>query len=412
MRKLEFVALGVAVAALAGIASIATCPQQAHAAATCNYPLFSTTAAVDANVVILFDTSGSMNEAICSDDYDPNITYTGGLTSTQTYTVSSNGTYSPKSFKSSLPKTPTASLVSSDGGHDGEYTGNYLNWVFYVASSAQRAAIPQFTRIQMAKSAVNSMLAVASPSLRFGLFKFNGDNGATKVSDLGTSISTIQNKINGLEGDSWTPLAESLYSIMNYLKTTGSSAPIQYPCQRSFVVIVTDGYPTKDLNVPASITGGEPAGTCAALGAVGYPASNDCSGFLDNVAAYLRNNDLRTDLVGQQYASTYTIGMNINAPILQATATAGDGESFVANNAAELTTSLNRVFSDIINRISAGSAVAVVSTEGQTEDLLYRGKFDPQSWKGMLEAYLLPYTTGDLPKWEAGALLAARAPST
>jgi type IV pilus assembly protein PilY1 len=411
MRKNHVILLGV-LAAFVGISVLAAVTLNANAG-TCNYPLFVQAGSVDANVVILFDTSGSMNEAICHDAYNPNITYSGGLTSTNTYTVNSSGTYSARSFRSGLPRNPTAYLVASDGGHAGEYTGNYLNWVFYHASSTQRAEIPQQTRIQMAKGAVNAILGSASPSIRFGLFKFNNDNGAVKVSDLGTSIGTIQTKVNALEGDSWTPLAESLVSIMSYLKTPGGAgAPIQYACQKSFVVIVTDGYPTKDISVSTTYTGGEPAGTCADLGAIGYPSSNDCSGFLDNVAGYLRNTDLRTDLEGQQYACTYTVGMNINAPILAATATAGDGEYFVANNASQLSESLTRVFRDIVNRISAGSAVAVVSTEGQTADYLYRGKFDPSKWTGALEAFQLPYETGDAPVWEAGERLASRDPAT
>jgi len=70
------------------------------------------------------------------------------------------------------------------------------------------------------------------------------------------------------------------------------------------------------------------------------------------------------------------------------------------------------VMLDIINRISAGSAVAVVSTERGDGDRLYRGKFMPGSWHGYLECFELPYEQGDTPQWEAGYLLMQRSAST
>lgn len=411
MRKYNLLGLGIVVVGLAVVIA-ASCSVTPAGAVTCEYPLFIQQGSVDANVMFLFDSSGSMNEIICHDSYNPKTNYSGGLSGTTTYTVADDGTYSARSFKSGLPRNPTAKLVDSDGGYDGEYSGNYLNWIFYHATATERAAIPQYTRIQMAKTAVNAIISGAAANIRFGMYKFNGDNGGTKVADMGTARAAITTALSGISGDSWTPLAETLVSIMYYLDNTGVNAPIQYECQKTFVVIVTDGYPTKDLNIPDAIKNGEPAGTCADLGAVGYPASNDCSGYLDNVAGWLRNHDLRTDLEGEQYACTYTVGMNIDAPILAATADAGDGEYFSANNAAELSASLDKVLRDIVNRISAGSAVAVVSTEGETDDLLYRGKFQPSDWAGFLEAFELPYEAGEAPVWEAGELLSNRTPSS
>jgi type IV pilus assembly protein PilY1 len=77
-----------------------------------------------------------------------------------------------------------------------------------------------------------------------------------------------------------------------------------------------------------------------------------------------------------------------------------------------LSNALQNVLRDIVNRISSGAAVAVVSTEGQADDYLYRGKFLPGTWQGFLEAFVLPYETGELPAWESGDLLSQRSPST
>ncbi len=50
--------------------------------------------------------------------------------------------------------------------------GNYLNWIFFTATAAQRAAVPQMTRIQVAKQVVNSVIA-SNPNCEFGVEVFN-----------------------------------------------------------------------------------------------------------------------------------------------------------------------------------------------------------------------------------------------
>ena len=89
--------------------------------------------------------------------------------------------------------------------------------------------------------------------------------------------------INALEGESWTPLGETLFQLYTYFMsrtarepadgrqrqrpsratstartrraTTGSYTttaspipedPVQFDCQKNFVIIITDGEPTKD----------------------------------------------------------------------------------------------------------------------------------------------------------------------
>lgn len=409
MRNQHSIMIVPCVAALVGVFVGAMSLQPARAA-VCEYPLFIQQGAVDANVVFLFDSSGSMNEAITHDAYDPNRRYTGSLNPDRDYSVGTDGTYSRRSFVSGAPTTPTAYLVDSDQGEDGVYSGNYLNWVFQYATSTQRSAIPRFTRVQMAKAAVNDIVTNMTTNVRYAVYRFNGDDGALQVAPLGTAAATIITRVNAIRATGWTPLGESLADIAEYFQNDSNA--IQYDCQRNFVVVVTDGYPTQDVDVPSKYRDpSEPEGTCSSIGAPN-PDSDDCSEYLDDVAKWMRLNDMRSDMVGTQYANTYTVGMNIDAPILDWTAEDGDGAYFVANNAAQLSNSLQNVLRDILNRISSGAAVAVVSTEGQADDFLYRGKFLPTTWKGFLEAYVLPYETGEMPLWEAGDLLTSRAPST
>jgi type IV pilus assembly protein PilY1 len=406
-RYLRHLGWGTAVAAALLVSS-------GVARGTCDMPLAISHGGGEANVLFLLDNSYSMNEALCSDAYDAAVAYTGNFTATQTYTVSSDGAYTPSNFNRRWPATPSAMLVTSDQGESGQYSGNYLNWVYFHATTAQRAAIPTVTRIQAAKQALNAVMAGAS-GCRFGVIDFNYDAGGTIVAPIGTDVATIQAQVNAIRADAYTPLAETMVTALNYFQTTDANAPIQASCQKTFVVIVSDGLPTHDLDVPSYLQDydgdGQDPGTCASLGAP-YPNSMDCSGYLDDVATYLYRNDMRPDLEGIQNVATFVIGFNINAPILQATADKGGGEFFSVENPAGLAAALSEAFSAIETRVSAGAAVSVVSAEDRTNNRLFRARYESATWRGFVEAYALPYHGGNMPLWEAGALLAARNPDT
>ncbi len=115
--------------------------------------------------------------------------------------------------------------------------------------------------------------------VRWGLMFFNiGNNyedGENKdggylrndVGDLNTSIVT---NIENHTPDTWTPSSETFYEAVRVFQA-GKSAynggvnysskdPIQYYCQKNFVIFVSDGNPTKDKNIPAGYWGSQLAG--------------------------------------------------------------------------------------------------------------------------------------------------------
>jgi type IV pilus assembly protein PilY1 len=401
-------AIAVALAAAAGLTA------HRDARAVCETPLVARQVVASANVLILFDSSGSMNEAVYHDAYDPGITYTGDFDPTRTYDVASDGNRTPRNFNSGWPNTPSAYLVNSDAGEDGSYSGNYLNWVYFHATATQRGAIPRLTRVQVAKQAVNTVVTTGT-NVRYGVIAFDGDDGGTIVSPIGTDVATIQAQVNAIRASSYTPLAETMVDALDYFASTGASAPITDACQKSFVVIISDGHPTRDLDVPAYLRdvdgdGREP-GNCASVGSP-YPNSYDCSEYLDDVAMYMQENDLRPDLDGEQNVTTFVIGFNIDAPILAATATRGGGSYASADNAAQLAAALADALGAIETRVSASSSVSVVSAEDRTSNRLFRARFETVTWRGFVEAFALPYASGDAPLWEAGALLGARDPDS
>ncbi len=403
--------------AAAALAALAMAAPAGAAELGCEIPLFVQEGSVDANVMILFDNSGSMNEAMFHPDFDPFTSYSGPFDENRTFYISSSGNYKPRTVPgrpgAANQNSPTAYLVSSYW-QEGRYRGNYLNWIFYHATDEQRATIPTYCRIDIAHAVVADLINRSS-RIRFGLTKFNYDNFGHVVAPCGTSKSDLIYTVNHIQGDSWTPLGETMETILNYFERSNSNAPIIAKCQKNFCIVITDGFPTMDRNVSHYLwdtdgDGNDP-GSCTSIGSPD-PDNNDCSDFLDDVVYYMHNNDLRPDLenddeVGQN-VTTYAIGFGVDATILHDTAVNGGGLYFMAEGAADLWTSLELVMLDIISRISTGAAVAVVSTERGTDETLYRGKFMPGSWNGFLEAFDLPYDNGDPSIWEAGHLLAVR----
>lgn len=391
----------------------------ANAQRLCEYPIFVKQAATTPNVIILFDNSSSMNEVIYLDGYDPNSNYSGDFSGSRTYSVRSNGDYTPRDFSRRWSSSPSAYLVASDGGKDGDYSGNYLNWLYFHATAAERAlSVGHLTRIQAAKIAVNFVLTKV-PGVRFGIWDFNDDKGGKEVSPLSIDIAALAGDVNAIVGDAYTPLAESLEDIYDALTTDPSM--IQAYCQKTFIVIITDGYPTKDISVNARFLDydgdGNDPGDCASVGAP-YSNSLQCSDYLDDVALYLFKNDLRPDLDGPdpgddlQNAVTYTIGFTLNAPFLQETALNGGGVYATANNPSDLANALISTLLDISERVSSGTSATVVSAENSTTSRVFRARFTPGVWEGELEAFDLPYVSGASPVWQAGYLLNYRTPDS
>ena len=376
----------------------------------CEVPLFVMQSMTGANVMILADNSGSMNAGVFHLDYNPKTAYSGNFNATYTYYISKSGAYDPKDFNYYWPSTPSANLVKSDNGEDGRYDGNYLNWIYFHATDAQRSSVPQVTRIQVLKVVLKEIIT-RSKRLNFGMTIFQLDHGGSIIGKCGVNEVSLQAQIDGITANAWTPLGEAMEDLVDYFSYDGPDAVIQSPCQYNFLLVVTDGLPTMDLDVShylwdADHDGRDP-GNCSSINS-GYPDYYDCSDHFDDVAYYLYHEDMRPDLEGQQNVITYVVGFHEKSTLLQDAAANGDGLFFNAENAVELYLSMEHAIQDILRRISAGSAVAVVSTERGVDDRLYRGKFMPLDWDGYLECYQLPYREGDPALWEAGELLRAR----
>jgi type IV pilus assembly protein PilY1 len=376
----------------------------------CEIPLFVKQSLTGANVMILADNSGSMNAAVYHLAYDSKTEYTGPFHSESQWYISRNMTLEPTDFNTGFPAGPSVSFVDSDNGQSGRYMGNYLNWMFYHATEDQRNSIPQVTRIQVLKEVLCEVIN-RSARLKFGLTVFQYDHGGNIIGKCGVNPTSLKATINGITANTWTPLGESMETIVDYFSYDGPDAAIEVPCQYNFCLVITDGLPTMDREVSGYLVDadgdGNDPGDCDSIGAP-YPNTNDCSDHFDDVAYHMAHEDLRPDMDGDQFVFTYVVGFHEDGLLLKDAAANGDGLFFPAENAVELVLSIEYAINDILRRISSGSAVAVVSTERGVDDRLYRGKFMPIDWDGFLECYALPYSDGDAAIWEAGEILRQR----
>ena len=191
-------------------------------------------------------------------------------------------------------------------------------------------------------------------------------------------------------------IASNVDDTGRYLNPT---SPIQNQCQQSFIIFLTDGLSNydSDWNIVTNVIGD-------------YDNDGVDGGhkYMDDVAKYLYEKDMRSDIEGRQNLVTYVVSFFINDPLLSKAASKGGGLYFTASSADALTAALRKAITDIYDRISAGTAVSTITTSSQADDYLVRAKFLPASGQGFLETFTLPYVDGEAPLWEAGDVLAER----
>lgn len=422
---------------------ISVIPMAAYADDTEIYGL--TTSQIKPNVLIIFDNSGSMNDEVRSAiGYDPSVTYPvasacGGqgnvacatttvyrfrgveqvwqghstMASVQSHCataynrLSTQGTYTGTLSTAGYCRTSAGTFAS----------GNYIN--FLVSNTG--GTDPTTPKVDIAKRVVTDLVR-STDSVNFGLMIFNNSQGghlARPILDLsaGTNRQDLIDAVNNINADTWTPLAETLYESMRYYSGQASAfnggtsytSPIQYSCQKNYIILMTDGMSTEDRSplLQTICTNGDCDGD-------GYEPAGDPrkqysyqgSDYLDDVAKYLHDNDMSTSLAGTQNVLTYTIGFGLTSStdgatlLLQETGANGGGAYYSAYN----TQTLNQAFTEIIGTIiqdntSFVAPVVPVSPENKTfsGDRVYIGFFKPAVgpfWSGNLKKYGLDLDNG------------------
>ena len=388
---------------------------------------------VEPNILIIFDNSGSMNDQIQAYFYDPAITYPEAVvpvtsrdtvyyrTSTGAWRVFGSGTIAGVA----CPAARTA--LTNMGHYEGNTsssctytyqtlrTGNYRNYLVSIGGSEYQ------TKLAIAKRVIKEFLDTVN-GVRIGLMVFNkvvtingiseteGGRIHSEVKSLSDPNRTVlKADIDSIVAETWTPLAETLYEAGLYFKggasyfTAGKQyvSPIQYYCQRNYVILITDGDSTRDRNSILRTAIGDRDGDGKEPGGaneVHYMVDGqDMLGtdYLDDVAKYLYERDLSSSFEGLQNISTYTIGFTVQSQhqLLSRTATHGHGKYFYCDNAQGLASSFQNIIDDILMRTSSFVAPIVpISRMERTSagDKLYLALFKPlkdRMWSGNVKKF-------------------------
>ena len=199
----------------------------------------------------------------------------------------------------------------------------------------------------------------------------------------------------------WTPLAESLFEAMRYYSggprafinnPAIHTSPIEYSCQKNYVILITDGMSTQDRdNVLQTICN---SGDCDGDGPEVTTQTSNGSDYLDDVAWYMYNTDLLTDdaadakTIGKQNGITYTIGFGLAGgdteavTLLSQAAQNGGGQAYLANDIVGLSDALSKIFANIMaENTSFVAPVVPVSPENKvySGERVYIGFFKPST---------------------------------
>lgn len=305
------------------------------------------------------------------------------------------------------------------------YSANYLNW-YHAPDSAT-----EISRLDIVK-AVGASVAYSVDNVNLGLMRFSagaktddfseGGMVTHEVAELSRARESIVGRLFDYTADGFTPLSETLYEAGQYLAgrdvdyglastvedavpfpsvpesrrrddPSRYQSPVQYQCQRNFVVLLTDGEPTSDSTADEKI---------AQLPGFARLGRTSCDGegegrCLDDMAEYLHSAaDLAPDLPGRQGAVTYTIGFGpevAGSAFLDGVAARGGGRSFAANDVTQLTAAMQSIFGDILQVGSTFVSPSVsvnAFNRTQANNELYVSVFKPDDtlrWPGNVKKY-------------------------
>ena len=219
-------------------------------------------------------------------------------------------------------------------------------------SGSMQTALGGSTRTEVARDAMLDLIEDLYPddgsggytaSVRLGLAVFDTNAASSHGGEIAVPIAddnkqALIDEVNDvttfvLGGGTWTPLSETLVDVGRYFAgehgfgsypAVANTSPIDLECRENFVLITTDGEPTRDLN---DLHGSSVSGTTAHsdfVNTIGnadvdgnecdaaFPAtcidgpsdgrddgqtySNDGTDWLDDVAYHLANADLSREL--------------------------------------------------------------------------------------------------------------------
>ncbi|ABQ25994.1 InlB B-repeat-containing protein [Geotalea uraniireducens] len=373
------------------------------------------------NVLILSDNSGSMGWlAYESETYNNAKSYYGYFDPQKMY--KNSGTVFTIDTTKILDKNDIMS-------------GNYLNWqmmrridvvrkaliggkvVNRTAATKYLSANGGFT-VEYGPTEPTGIIQALDGKVRFGLMFFRSNyEGGYIAAPIGSTAADLVTQIEAKNPSGNTPLAESIYEATKYFGHVASAYdaavdystwadPILYPCQKNFMLVVTDGEPTADINFPGF-------DTTTWKNKITANGDTHSPYFMEDVAYYAHVTDLRPDTGtvgnppiaagGIQNLTIYNVFVfgSAASKTMQLAAKyggfqdknengkpdlaiewnkSGDGVPdtyFEAQEGDSLETSLMDALTNILARISSGTAASILSNSEGTGANLLQALFYP-----------------------------------
>ncbi len=378
-------------------------------------------------------------------------------------TLAGTGPYPTAGSSTSATPQYASSAATSWWGVSGNtpvtysfYSGNYLNYYYSVQKTVQG------TRLSVVTTAATNLINSMS-NVNVGLMRYSDNSshqtpcinqGSLPSSDCGaqggmvvfpitpiaTGRSAFLTTLNKYAANGYTPLSETMFEAYQYFSggpvvfgdtsyvgntltpsvaasRVGNSlsqhtyqSPIQYSCQKNFIVFLTDGLPTEDNEADTLIKGlpneATLGGPCDNVNQPPYTStqwgpSASAGQCLSALTKYMFNTDLSSALPGQQNIQTYFIGFGDDPQLavafsyLQTAASKGGGQAYTAGDLSSLQSVLTSIASNIMQISTTFTAPTVaVNAFNRTQTLndLYVSVFQPSAtyhWPGNLKHYLL-----------------------
>jgi type IV pilus assembly protein PilY1 len=385
---------------------------------------------IQPNVMILLDSSQSMNDTVPGNPYVPSTTYTVSPTcgsshntncaagtvykqvnSTTWTTYAASISAVPNADVPPGPATDARDKLTADGFWSGKIGGTQItllvgNYINYTKCTSCQNPTPKIT---IAKRVVATLLSNVT-GVRFGVMKFK-TNGAAMVAPIGTATATMVSAVNSMALTSvGTPLGDAAYDVGQYYKGlyTGYSSPIQLSCQPNFLIVVTDGLETSSTKL------------------------------LVNEATNRYTQDHSTTFAGVQNVIVDTVGFGIGASepsnvvaantMLNTAAANGHGQFYDTTDELQLQVALQQAISQVLAATFSFATPVVPTTGTSGNDNAYLAAFQSNPttrfWKGYMKSYQRDTTTGLIPVdangipldsalvWDGGAKLSTTAESS
>ncbi len=294
------------------------------------------------------------------------------------------------------------------------YRANYLNWRASAVTTVTK------TRLQIVQEVFSNLMDSIS-NINVAVIRYDdksqefnkGGYFAMPMQQLtDANRASYKTAVNNFIASGYTPLSETMYesylyyrgdnvkfgnstspgtNVAGVLEPTNSSkykSPIEFQCQKNFVILLTDGDPTYDTDADTAIK--------ALPGFSTVTGAASCNGnCLDELTQYMYTQDCSSSLSDTQKVISYVIGFTLDLPLLRDAANKGGGKYYTADDTTGLTDVFTSILTEIlaINTTFIAPAVSVNAfNRFNHRDELYYALFRPNArpnWDGNIKRYKL-----------------------